>query len=886
MAGDYNLGTARGKLEIDASGAETGAKKGEKAVEGFTGKLTKAGPGLVKVGAAVGGVGAAIGAAFVGAVNEAAGFEKQMSAIQAVSGATVPEMDAVRKKALQLGADTAFSAGEAGSAMEELIKAGIPIPDVLNGAADATVALAAAGEVALPEAAAIASNAMNQFSLSAQQMPKIADLIAGAANASAIDVTDFGHSLSQVGAVANLVGLSFEDTAVAIAEMGNAGIKGSDAGTSLKTMLSNLQPTTDKALATMQELGIVTKDGANQFFDATGKLKPLKDIQDILAKSTAGLTQAQKQVALQTIFGSDAIRAAAVLTKDGAKGYDDMAKSIHGVTAEQVAAARQNNFQGDLEKLKGSLSTVAIQVGTILLPALRKLTQALNDVVNWFSNLSEGQKKTIITIVGIIGVVLTVVGAFIAFAGAIGIVLGALAPLAAVIGIGVGALLGWIAVIALVIVAVVVLAVLIIKNWDKIKAFTVKVWNAIVAFLKGVWSGIAGFFSSVGSSIAGFFSGLWNGIKSVAMTVWNAIAGFFTAIFNVIKGIVMAFIGVITSIITTGLNIIKGIWQAIWGVFGGLITAVFNLIVAVITLAMKLILFAISFVVKQIIAIVMAWVNLIRTVVSAAWNFISGVTSKVWNAVAGFITGAVNRIKAIVTTVFNAVKAFVTTIFNAVAGFVSSIWNSIYSRVAGPVGRIKDFIVNTFNSAKNLAVSAFSSMASAIGSWIQTAYDKVSGVVSKIKGIFAGASKWLINAGKDIIQGLIDGITSMINKVTGKLKELTDKIPDWKGPEERDKKLLRPAGALIMEGFNDALAEGVADVRRTLTGVTGALPTFVPVFADAVGNAGGSTTLGAPTPAPTAAGPTIVVNSYNPVGKTDAETLSDEVTRLATLGVL
>src|ERR1700754_5023085 len=114
MAGDYNLGTARGKLEIDASGAESGAEKGSKAVDSFTGKLTKAGPGLVKVGGAIGGVGVAIGAAFVGAVNKAADFEKGLSAIQAVSGATTGEMEKVRAKALQIGKDTAFSATEAG----------------------------------------------------------------------------------------------------------------------------------------------------------------------------------------------------------------------------------------------------------------------------------------------------------------------------------------------------------------------------------------------------------------------------------------------------------------------------------------------------------------------------------------------------------------------------------------------------------------------------------------------------------------------------------------------------------------------------------------------------------------------------------------------------
>ena len=312
----YDVGTARGVIKIDYDG--TGVKKAQQDVEGLDDTGKKSAASLGKIGTVAGRAGLVIAAGLGAGVAAAANFEQRLSAISAVSGATSGEMDKIRAKALQLGKDTAFSAGESAQAMEELIKAGLSVDDVLNGAADATVALAAAGEVALPEAAAISANAMNQFGLSAKDMVGVTDDIAGAANASAIDVSEFGMSLQQVGAVANLAGVSFHDTATAIALMGNAGIKGSDAGTSLKSMFSRLQPTTKKQADLFKELGIITEDGTNKFYDQAGNLKSLDKVSGILQNSLKGMTAQQKQATLQTLFGSDAIRAAAVLSKSGA----------------------------------------------------------------------------------------------------------------------------------------------------------------------------------------------------------------------------------------------------------------------------------------------------------------------------------------------------------------------------------------------------------------------------------------------------------------------------------------------------------------------------------------------------------------------------------------
>jgi TP901 family phage tail tape measure protein len=412
MAATYELGTARGRIDIETSSAERNLAAVGRKQDQLSKNQKDHSAALRTTGIAMAGIGVAAVAGFGAAINVAANFEKGISAIGAVSGATQGELDQLRQKALQLGADTAFSASEAAGAMEALAKAGISTTDILGGAADATVALAAAGEVDLTTAAEIASNAMNQFSLSAGQMPHIADLIAGAANASAIDVTDFGMSMAQAGATANLVGLSFDDMAVAITAMGNAGIKGSDAGTSLKTFLSNLQPTTKKQTELMKELGLITAEGGNQFFDAAGHVKSMADIGQTLQDSLKGMTDAQKSMALETIFGSDAIRAAAVVAKEGGKGFKDLAAQMAKVKAADVAKKRLDNFAGSMEQLKGSVETLVIQIGTPFLGVLKKVVDQITKVVNVFSAMPEPMRN-------MIAFAVLAAGALVGLAGAI-----------------------------------------------------------------------------------------------------------------------------------------------------------------------------------------------------------------------------------------------------------------------------------------------------------------------------------------------------------------------------------------------------------------------------------------------------------------------------------
>lgn len=317
------------------------------------------------------------------AVSKAEEFEKTLSGVKAVTGASTAEMKQLSDLALELGATTSFSATEAAQAIGELAKGGVSVSDIMNGAAKATLNLAAAsGEKAAP-AAALAANAMALFNIEGEHTAEVANAVAGFANATTGSMNDFKFALSSVGAVAKLTGQEFDQTAVALAIMGKAGVLGSDAGTSLRAMLNTLVPSTKAATAAMQELGLITAEGQNQFLDAAGNFKDLRDISDILNQSLQGLSESEKATYLESIFLQDGMKAATLLAEAGAEGFDHMTTAVLGtVTAEEVATEMTNNLAGSQDAMNGSLETAAITLGLELLPAIREVTEALGKFIN------------------------------------------------------------------------------------------------------------------------------------------------------------------------------------------------------------------------------------------------------------------------------------------------------------------------------------------------------------------------------------------------------------------------------------------------------------------------------------------------------------------------
>jgi TP901 family phage tail tape measure protein len=794
----FALGTATGRIVLDYDGS--GAKAAEADVKGLQKTSVSTSQGLRTVSRTAGIAGLAIAAGLGVAVNAAADFEQRISAISAVSGATGDDLDALRNKALQLGKDTQFSATEAAQAIEELVKAGLSSKDVLNGAADAAVNLAAAGEIDIPQAATIASNAMNQFALAAQDLPNVADKIAGAANASAIDVADFGMSLSQVGAVANLAGVSFDDTATAIALMGNAGIKGSDAGTSLKSMFMRLQPTTKKQADEMERLGIITENGANRFYDANGNIKDMSKIAGVLSGSLAGMTKQQKQATLQTLFGSDAIRAAAILTRNGAKGFDKMATSIGKVKAADVAAKRMDNFRGSLEQMKGSLETAGIAIGTIILPYLRMLVDAVTKAANWFLNLSDTQQKWIAGIAVAMATLLLLAAGIIQIILLIGSLSTAFAAIGAAGGIGLGAILGpALAVIA--IIALVAAAIYLLWNHsEKFRDIVLSAWADIQV-------GIQAFLD--------FFTGqVWPEIKSIIdliMQSWDELAHGTDGALSQVR-----------AIFGIALNLMLAQWTVVWNLISGVVQGIWTQIKGIILGGME--------VIKGIINLVM---GILSGDWGQAWEGIKQILHGAWVAISAIVRGAAQILKAIIIALWATIKNFTSAAWNVMKQVIIGAWNVIKSAVSSAGSAIKGAIIAAWNAVKSATSSAWSAIKSAVTNGIVGVMTYMNALPGKILGALAGLAGDMYSKGVEIIQSLINGIGSMAGALADKAKSV---IGDGIG------KLI--PGSPVQEGPLRVLNGGYAGkqiVRMLVDGINAQLPDLQMTVGEVAGSTAAAT---------------------------------------------
>jgi len=341
--------------------------------------------------------GGAISLAFGKMLGTYANFDKSMSEVQAATHETAGNMDLLRDSAVEAGADTAFSASEAAGGIKELAKAGVDTQSIINGGLSGALSLAASDNIEVAKAAEIAASAMTQFKLSGEEVPHIADLLAAGAGKAQGGVEDLGEALNQSGLVANGVGLTIEETTGALTAFASAGLTGSDAGTSFKTMLQALTPNSKEAAKLMEDLGISA-------YDANGSFVGMSEYAGILQGALKGMTDEQRNATLETIFGSDAVRAANILYAEGADGIQQWEQAVNDAGyAAETAAAMQDNLSGDLEKLGGAFDTVFLKSGSGANDVLRTFVQTTEDFVDFVGTIPEPILSIAGILTGIVG---------------------------------------------------------------------------------------------------------------------------------------------------------------------------------------------------------------------------------------------------------------------------------------------------------------------------------------------------------------------------------------------------------------------------------------------------------------------------------------------------
>jgi TP901 family phage tail tape measure protein len=501
-----SLGSASGEIEIRIAEAMANIGALQQRLNTFGTQSQSAFAKAQGAGVALVGMGAGI-LGFLGAGTKlAADFEHQMSAVNAVTDATTAQFADLRQLALDLGKATSFSASEAAGAIEELAKAGVGIEDILGGAAKGATDLAAAAGIAVPRAAEIMATTLNIFSLAGTEAAHVADVFAAAAAKSATDADELSMALSQSGTVLAAFGVDLETSVGALALFADNSLKGSDAGTSLRTMLLSLVNPTDKASAEMERLGL-------SFFDASGEFIGIEAAAGQLRSQLAGLTEQERLTALEVIFGADAVRAANILYEEGAEGVAEYTAAVDDAgAAGQAAKERLDNLKGSLDQLRGSLETAGIVIGTFFLPKIRALVDAATKAVNAFLGLPAPVQKVAAILAAAAGSVALISGGFLLLAPRImatATAFRALLPLLGRVVAGLGPLLIPIALVAA------ALAALGIAYKTNLGGFADAV-NGLAGKITGAFAVMAGAIGPVADTLALFFSTPWKGGASKA----------------------------------------------------------------------------------------------------------------------------------------------------------------------------------------------------------------------------------------------------------------------------------------------------------------------------------------------------------------------------------
>ena len=729
------------RLQEEAAATSTALAKIDEAgkkMEAFGDSVTSAGQKIMPASMAVAGLGAA-------AVKTAADFDSGMSKVAAISGATGDDLDALRDKAREMGAKTKFSASEAASAMEYMAMAGWKTEDMLGGI-EGIMSLAAASGEDLATTSDIVTDALTAFGLSAQDSSHFADILAAASSNANTNVRMMGETFKYCAPIAGALGFSAEDVAEAIGLMANAGIKSTQAGTALRTIMNNLSGEVKITGAALGEVTIATTN-------ADGSMRDLSDILADCRGAFSQLSESERAQAAEALVGKNAMSGFLALMNAAPEDIEKLSTAIDNCdgTAAQMAETMQDNLAGQLTILKSQLEELAISFGEMLMPAIRAIVSKIQAFVDKLNGMSESQRKAILTIgliVAALGPLLVIIGTLIS---KVGVAMQGFVKLATGVkklgvavkaGTGVfgklGAALGGISGPVLAIIAVIAVLVAAFKHlWDTNEEFRnaiTDIWEGIVSKIQAFCQGIVDRLNALGfdfGSIVDVLKSLWDGLCQFLAPV-------FEAAFNVVSTVLGTVLDVITGLLDVFIGLFTGNWSQMWEGVKEIFSGIWDGITGLFDTALNLL--------KSLAETVFGWFGStwesvwsgIKSFFETIWNGIVAFFTAIWNAIVSTITTQINAVKTVVTTVFNAVKSTATTIWNGIKTAISTVVDGIKSKVSSVFESVKSTATSLFNGIKSTATSVWNGIKTAIVTPIEAARDKIRSALNAVSGFFSG----------------------------------------------------------------------------------------------------------------------------------------------------
>lgn len=755
-----NVGQAIGYLDLDTSGFQRGFKSALQDLRAFNDNSATATTKLGALGSAFQSVGSSmtknltvpIAGAGAAVAGVAAKFESAMSEVAAISGASGDELQALTEKAQEMGATTKFSASESAAALKYMAMAGWDTEAMLNGI-NGVMQLAAASGEDLASTSDIVTDAMTAFGLSADQSTRFANVLAQTANRSNTSVALMGETFKYVAPVAGALGYSIEDASVAIGLMANSGIKGSQAGTSLKNVLTNLAKPTDQVQSYMDKLNISLTDSA-------GKVKPLNQLLNEMRDGFNGLTEAEKAEYAAGIAGKEGMSGLLAIVNASQADFDNLTEAINNSSgaAQNVADVMMDNLGGQLTILKSTLEGIAISFGNILLPAVKKVVAALQDFLNWLNGLTDGQKQLVVTIamvVAAIGPVLLIIGKLITSVTNIIKVVKLLKPAFAALNATMAA--NPIAVVVLAIAGLVAALVTLYNKNETFRNFVNTAWAQIKEVISGVVNALVNFFTvkipgAIGSVIAWF------------QTLVDNISNFFTVVIP----------EKINELVQWFTELPERIGYAIG--------------------------FAIGTLANWVVSLAEKAAEVGPKVIDAIVNFFSQLPGKVWNFLVQTATNFANWVVQTKEKALTVGAQIIDTVVNFFLQLPGRIWNALLDAIAriqqwgsdiiswaqaaipGVISTIMSFFEELPGKMLEIGKNLLMGLADGISSAVGAVVDKVKSVAGSILNGFKDAfdihspSKKTAEMGNMLMQGLAGGVSDASNVAMAAVMEMADTL--------------------------------------------------------------------------------------------------------------